>query len=288
MKCNICPRQCNTERLLFPGFCAEKSMRISHIMLHHWEEPLISGNENSVGSGTIFFSGCNLKCVYCQNYEISSNGNGILTTPEKLVEIMKDLERQGALNINFVTPTHFADDILKALKIYKPSIPIVWNTSGYESIETLEKLHGLVDVFLTDLKYYSSDLSRKYSSCSNYFEITSSAILKMREIVGENIIENGLMKKGMIIRHMILPSHSADSIKILDWINATLGNKTIISIMDQYTPCHKSSEYPEINKLVKPIEYQRVVSHARLLGFENAFIQDAESANTNFIPKFNK
>ena len=255
MKCNICPRNCNIDRNSLTGFCSEKSMRISHVMLHHWEEPLISGECNSTGSGTIFFAGCNLKCVYCQNYEISSNGNGILTAPEKLVEIIKDLENQGALNINFVTPTHFTDEIITALKIYKPSIPIVWNTSGYETIETLEKLIGLVDVFLTDLKYFSPELSKKYSSCPNYFEFASNAILKMREIVGDDEIQNGLMKKGVIIRHMVLPSCSTDSIKILDWINSNLGNKTIISIMNQYTPYHKAKNFPEINKKLKPIEY---------------------------------
>lgn len=286
MKCNICPRKCNVDRTCSTGFCNEQSMRISQYMLHHWEEPLISGDENSTGSGTVFFSGCNLKCVYCQNYEISSNGKGVLTSPEKLIEIMKDLETKGALNINFVTPTHFTDEILTALKIYKPSIPIVWNTSGYESIETLEKISGFVDIFLTDLKYCSSELSLKYSSCSDYFDVTTASILKMREIVGDDKIENGIMKKGIIIRHMVLPSYSADSIKILDWIKDNLGTKTIISIMNQYTPCHKANKYPEINRTVKPIEYQRVVSHARSLGFTSAFIQDKESASTNFIPKF--
>lgn len=286
MICNICPRKCNIDRYYSVGFCAEKSMRISHVMLHHWEEPLISGDENSVGSGTIFFSGCNLKCVYCQNYEISSNGNGVISTPEQLVEIMKDLENKGALNINFVTPTHFTDEIVNALKMYKPQIPIVWNTSGYESIETLEKLTGLVDIFLTDLKYYSSDLSSKYSSCYNYFDCASKAIIKMREIVGDDKIQDGVMKKGIIIRHMVLPSCSSDSIKVLDWINETLGNKAIISIMNQYTPCHKANLFTEINRTLKPIEYSRVVSHAKKLGFNHAYIQDADSASTNFIPKF--
>lgn len=286
MKCNNCPRMCNVDRTTKRGFCNEKSMRVSHVMLHHWEEPIISGDENAVGSGTIFFSGCNLKCVYCQNYKISSNGSGDLTTPEKLVEIMKGLEKKGALNINFVTPTHIANEIIEALKIYKPSIPIIWNTSGYESIEMLEKLSAFVDIFLTDLKYYSSELSTKYSSCSNYFSVASKAILKMREIVGEDIINDGLMKKGLLIRHMVLPSASKDSIKILDWITNNLGNQTIISIMNQYTPCYKASEFPEINRLVKPIEYDRVVSHARSLGYNFAFIQDKTSANSYFIPKF--
>ena len=286
MKCSICPRGCNIDRTSSIGFCGEKTMRISHVMLHHWEEPLISGDEISIGSGTIFFSGCNLKCVYCQNYEISSNSNGNLTTPEKLVEIMKDLEQKGALNINFVTPTHFSEEIVDALKLYKPAIPIVWNTSGYESIETLNKLKGLVDIFLSDLKYYSNDLSNKYSNCHNYFDIASKAVLKMREIVGEDEIVEGLMKKGLIIRHMVLPSCSADSIKILNWIKSNLGNSTIVSIMNQYTPCYKAKNFPEISRMLKPIEYARVVSHTRTLGFTSAFIQDESSASTDFIPKF--
>lgn len=283
-KCLVCPRKCGVDREKFSGYCGEKKLRVSHFMLHHWEEPIISGNNK--GSGTIFFSGCNLKCVYCQNYEISNNGTGKTISVDELVELFKRFENAGAENINLVTPTHFADEIILALKKYKPSIPVVWNTSGYELVETIEKLKGLVDIFLTDLKYYSNDLAKKYSSADNYFDIASKAILTMREIVGEDKIEKGLMKKGLIIRHMVLPGCSEDSVKILEWIKDKMGCDTIISIMNQYLPCNKAELYPEINRKVKPIEYKRVVKKALLLGFKNAYIQDEESSTEEYIPNF--
>lgn len=285
-KCFDCPRKCGVDRNLIAGFCGEQRMRVSHIMLHHWEEPLISGEENSAGSGTIFFTGCNLKCVYCQNSTISRNGEGQLVSPENLVEIMKDLESRGALNINFVTPTHFTDEIILALKIYKPSIPIVWNTSGYESLEKIEMLKGFVDVFLTDIKYSDENLSKKYSAAKDYFEIASKAVLKMREVVGEDIIKNGLIKRGIIIRHMVLPGCSADSIKILDWVHTNLGTKTIISVMNQYTPYADVKKFPELNRKVSSLEYKRVIARAKSLGFETIFVQDSSSASEEFIPNF--
>ena len=255
-------------------------------MLHHWEEPEISGNEQDCGSGTIFFTGCNLKCAYCQNWEISNNGVGKNVSVEDLVEIFKVLEAAGALNINLVTPTHFVDEILSSLKIYKPKVPVVWNTSGYESVETIEKLKGFVDVFLTDIKYFSPELSKKYSAAENYFKCASAAIVKMRDVVGEDIIVDGLMKKGIIVRHMVLPKCSSDSIKVLDWIKETLGTTTILSIMNQYTPCFNAKMYPEINQKVPSIEYKRVVNYAITQGFTKVYAQEECSANAEFIPEF--
>ena len=278
-KCFLCPRKCGTDRKINSGFCGEKNLKISHVMLHHWEEPVISGDVQDKGNGTIFFTGCNLKCVYCQNWEISSNGKGVSLSVPELVDLFKRLEDAGALNINLVTPTHFASEIIEALKIYKPMIPVVWNTSGYESAETIERLAGLVDVFLTDLKYFSTELSGKYSQAKDYFEFASKAILKMREIVGEDVIENGLMKRGVIVRHMVLPGCTADSVKILDWIAGNLGQTTIVSIMNQYLPCFKACEYPEINRKVDGLEYKRVVNYAIKLGLINAYTQELASSD---------
>lgn len=285
-KCLQCPRNCGIDRKINQGFCGEKSLRVSHVMLHHWEEPIISGSEADNGSGTIFFTGCNLKCVYCQNWEISNNGIGKSISVSELVEIIKKLENAGALNINLVTPTHFANEIISALKTYKPKVPVVWNTSGYENPEIIEKLSGLVDVFLTDLKYFSTSLASKYSKANDYFDFASKSILKMREVVGDDIIENGLMKKGIIIRHMVLPGCSKDSIEILEWIHKNMGNKTRLSIMNQYLPCFKAKEYAEINKKVTMIEYKRIVNYAIKLGFENIFTQDISSSSEDFIPEF--
>lgn len=285
-KCNICPRKCGINRKTSVGFCGEKALRISHIMLHHWEEPAISGAQNSVGSGAIFFTGCNLKCVYCQNWEISNNGTGKIVTPSELVEIFKKLEVAGASNINLVTPTHFADEIIEALKIYKPHIPVIWNTSGYERVETIEKLKGLVDVFLTDIRYFSPEASKKYSLAEDYFACASVAIKKMREVVGADEFKDGFMQKGMIVRLLVLPNMSKEAINILDWIKDNLDNNTIVSIMNQYLPCYKAKDYPEINRKVKKIEYDRVVSYAKKLGFLNAYIQENSSSSQEFIPNF--
>ena len=196
-RCVVCPRRCGCNRNEVKGFCGEKQLKVSHVMQHYWEEPLISGDESGCGSGTIFFTGCNLKCVYCQNWEISNNGIGKQISIDELIDIFKKLENAGVNNINLVTPTHFANEIIKALTIYKPKVPVVWNTSGYENPETIEKLKGLVDVFLTDIKYFSTELSNNYSKAQDYFEFASTSIIKMREIVGEDVVCDGLMKKGL-------------------------------------------------------------------------------------------
>ena len=287
MICDICPRRCRVDRVKTTGFCQEtEEIRISKVMLHKYEEPLISGGEKDKGSGAIFFAGCNLKCVYCQNFPISHKNKGKNISVAELANIFKDLERRGALNINLVTPTHFTMQIIEALKIYKPNIPIVWNSSGYESVETIEKLKGYVDIFLVDLKYMSNELSTKYSGAVDYAEVATKAILKMRELQPKDVIENGHMKKGIIVRHLVLPTHTDDSIKCLDFILKNLGKDTIVSIMSQYEPRYDAKKFPEIDRKITPIEYKRVVNFAFKNDMKNCFVQDLSSADSKYTPKF--
>ncbi len=289
--CNICPRNCNIDRNNTLGFCrASNKIQISKVMQHFFEEPIISGTEENNtlknGSGTIFFSSCNLKCCYCQNSEISKEAVGKEVSIEKLANIFKQLENAGANNINLVTPTHYTLQIIEALKIYKPKIPIVWNTSGYEKASTIKLLNGYVDIFLTDLKYYSNEISAKLSLAPNYFKEASNSILEMRKIVPDDIIENGLMKKGLIIRHLALPSHTEDSKSILKWIYENLGNKTIVSLMSQYIPMGNAKSHHEINRKIKPIEYKILVNILNNYGFTSAFTQEFESAESIYTPDF--
>lgn len=286
--CEICPRDCRVNRSKNLGYCrSSEKVKISMVMLHHFEEPIISGeNETDNGSGTIFFSNCSLKCCYCQNSEISADGLGKEITIQKLAEIFKELEKKGAYNINLVTPTHFTSQIIEALKIYKPNIPIVWNTSGYEKPETIKKLAGFVDVFLTDFKYFSPEIAEKYSRAKNYPEMCKASILEMRKIVPDDKIENGLMKSGLIVRHLVLPNQTNDSLNVIDWINNNLGNKTYFSLMAQYVPMAKAKDYPEINRKIKPIEYKVLIKKLNELNFTNAYLQDYDSANTTYTPNF--
>ena len=288
-ECSECPRHCKVDREKEKGFCGTLNQaKIAKYMLHHWEEPIISGGENGSGSGAIFFSHCNLKCVYCQNYKISHFDVGEVYSPQELAELFKRLEDMGALNINLVTPTHYSQSILAALKIYKPKIPVVYNCGGYEDEKMLQEFKDYIDIYLTDLKYFSSELSQKYSFCSDYFEKATKAILKMRENVKDDVIENGLMKKGLIIRHMILPNQTNDSLKILDWIKTNLGTKTYISLMSQYTPFGEAKKYPEINRNLKPLEYKRVYNYLVKLGFYNGFTQEMSSSSECYIPDFDE
>ena len=283
-KCESCPRKCGIKKKKKNGFCGVKKLKVAKVYLHKWEEPPISGTN---GSGTIFFSGCNLKCVYCQNSEISFGAVGKEITVERLVEIFKELELKKAHNINLVTPTPHVFEIIEALKIYKPKIPIVYNTSGYESEEIIKLLKDYVDIYLTDLKYYDKKLSKTLSGAENYFEVATKAILQMRKNQPKDVFDdNGIMQKGVIIRHLVLPSCTNDSVKILDWIFNNLGDNTIISIMGQYVPCFKANGYDFINKKLKPIEYKRVVNYFNLLGFKNGFMQSLDSASDEYIPSF--
>lgn len=287
MKCEICPRMCSVDRVKNKGFCGQSNkVRISKVMLHHYEEPIISGNEEEKGSGAVFFAGCNLKCVYCQNYPISHKNKGKNISVKKLVKIYKKLEKKGAYNINLVTPTHFTEQIIESLKLYKPKIPVVWNSSGYETAETIKKLKDYVDIYLVDLKYMDNEIAKKYSRAPNYVEFACSAIMQMKQNQPKDVIENGLMKKGLIIRHLVLPTHTINSVKCLEFIAKNLGEDSIVSIMSQYEPRYDAVNYPEINRKITPLEYKRVINTAIKLNLENCFTQDLSSADSKYTPKF--
>lgn len=282
MICSSCPRKCNIDRSTSKGFCGVgENLTIAKACLHYWEEPIISGEK---GSGTIFFSGCNLKCVFCQNFNVS-RGFGKEITINRLSEIFKELEDSGANNINLVTPSHFVEQIIKAFDIYKPSIPIVYNSSGYESLETLKKLEGIVDIYLPDLKYSDNKLALKYSKCNNYFEVATKAILEMRRQT-KDIVENGLMKSGLIIRHLMLPNALDNTLGVIEWINSCLDKNTYISLMGQYLPFGDSKKYPELTKKIKPIEYKIAINRLYKYNYLNTFVQDLDSAEDEYIPDF--
>lgn len=284
--CNACPRKCNVERNIGEfsrGFCKMPyNAVLARASLHLWEEPVISGER---GSGAIFFSGCNLRCVFCQNFEISHENFGKQVSKSEFIDIVKRLENQGAHTINLVNPTHFVPFIKEVFSEYKPSVPVVYNTGGYDDVESIRSLQGLIDVYLPDLKYFDSDVSKKYSNAENCFEKASKAVLEMQRQVGKSVIKDGIMQKGMIIRHLVLPKNTDQSIKILRWIKDNLPIDTYISLMSQYVPYVKT-EYKELNRRIVTAEYQKVIDEFERLGFENGFMQERSSAQTDFIPKF--
>ena len=292
--CNICPRECSVQRRTQRGYCGKTNkIYISKVMLHKFEEPCISGTlcpeENTRGSGAIFFSGCNLKCIYCQNYSISQMEHGKAISTNKLIEIFKKLESAGAYNINLVTPTHYTAQIIKALKKYKPSIPVVWNSSGYEKAETIKKLAGLVDIFLIDFKYMDNDLSLELSNAPSYSKFAKETILEAKKLAPKDIFDNnGIMQKGLIIRHLCLPNCTNDSKKIIDWIKDNLGTDQIISLMSQYVPCFKATNNKKIGRPLKPVEYKILVNYLIKNGFENAFTQELSSGDTCYTPNFDE
>jgi putative pyruvate formate lyase activating enzyme len=261
-------------------------MEISLAQLHHWEEPPISGTR---GSGTIFFSHCNLRCRFCQNYEISQLGQGRAVTSERLLVIMLELEQQGAHNINLVSPTHYTSQLLPVLElaVARLKIPVVWNSNGYEKAETLRQLEGLVRVYLPDFKYRSDELARSCSSAPSYFRFASAAITEMKRQVGHNRYdEHGAIEKGLIIRHLVLPGHIDDSKEVLSWIHGDLGPRTHVSLMSQYYPVHRAAELPGMNRRLRRDEYEDVRSHFDSLGFEEGFAQRLSSASRDFTPDF--
>lgn len=285
--CNICPRNCNVDRTSQMGFCSVgNSIRVSKAMLHHWEEPCISG-EN--GSGAIFFSGCNLRCCYCQNYKISTQTFGKDITIEHLANIMISLQEQGANNINLVTPTHYTDRIIQTLDIckHKINIPIVYNCGGYEKLDTLKELRDYVDIYLTDFKYYSSEMSKMYSKCEDYFKVTSKAILEMYHQHNELVYKDNILQKGLIIRHLVLPTGRHDSISILEWLSNSLDvSKFLLSLMSQYTPNENCKNYPKIDRRTSTFEYNSVLDKAIELNFKG-YMQDRRSAKSEYTPNFN-
>lgn len=286
--CKLCPRNCGVNRINGQtGFCnATDKLKVARAALHMWEEPCISGSN---GSGTVFFSHCSLKCIFCQNNNISQNNFGKEITIERLSEIFIELQNKGANNINLVTPTHYVPQIIEALKIAKENglnIPIVYNSSGYENVETIKLLNGYIDIYLPDLKYYDNELAIKLSNAPAYFETSIKCIDEMVSQIKENVFdENGIMQKGIIIRHLILPGHTLDSKKIVKELLDRYKNKVYISLMSQYTPI-KNLPYNELNRKLSKAEYNRVIDYAINLGLTNGFIQDGESAKESFIPDF--
>lgn len=284
-QCNLCPNACNVDRQIHKGNCNSFSnVKIAKYYLHMFEEPCISGKN---GSGTVFFCGCPLRCVFCQNYEVSRNTTGKEISTEELAEIFKNLEMQGAHNINLVNPTHYVDKIIDAFKIYRPNIPIVYNTHGYEKIETLEKINDYIDIYLPDLKFFSPKISQRYTGKNNYFEYASAAIKYMMQAKPTVFDGDGMMKSGVIIRHLVLPLNTDDSIKIIDFLNESISNGAYFSLMAQYTPFGEIDNYPELKRKISKREYDKVLSHlfARK-NLNNCFLQELSSAKEIFIPKW--
>lgn len=285
-KCNVCPRNCNVDRDKSHGFClAPNKLIVSKIMLHQGEEPFLL-SENDKGSGAIFFSGCNLRCVFCQNHFISHQITGKQITISNLVEIFKLLESKGAGNIDLVTPTHFSKQIIEALKIYKPKIPVIWNCGGYEKVETLKELENLVDIFLIDYKYANNELAKKYSNAKDYATNIELCLQEIKRQIPQNIFEKEKLVKGIVVRHLVLPTMTKDSLTVLDNIKKILSKDALVSIMSQFTPSGNCENFPEINRTITPLEYKLVVAHAKKLGFSNALVQDLQSASEEMIPDF--
>lgn len=286
--CTLCPRNCNVDRSLNRGFCGRTNkIEISRAAPHYWEEPCISGEK---GSGTVFFTGCNLGCVFCQNYLISRRtSEGKTLTAQELEEVFLDLQEQGVHNINLVTPSHYALELIPVLQKVKPllKIPVVWNSNGYEAVETLKNLDGLVDIYLPDLKFHSNELAKRLCSAEDYFEKALATIKEMKRQQPADVFnEDGLMEKGVIIRHLALPNHTMDTIALIKEIKAHFSEDTYLSLMCQYIPEGKAMDYEDISRRLKRKEYSRVVDFAQNEGFYNCFIQDFTSADESFIPEF--
>jgi putative pyruvate formate lyase activating enzyme len=289
--CKLCPHECSVRRPLHKGeegqygICRSPMMpQAARAALHMWEEPCLSGDK---GSGAVFFSGCTLHCVFCQNSEISTENTGWEVTPDRLKEIYADLIRQGALNIDLITATQYLPLILESLDKRLP-VPVVYNTGGYEKVETLRLLQGKVQIYLPDLKYTDDALAKRYSGAPDYFEVASKAIREMFRQVGPyKLDKNGIMKKGVIIRHLILPGHTEDSKRVIDWVAHTFKpGDVMFSLMRQYIPCGRASEYPEINRTLTDEEYNEVESYLFESPIEDGFVQEEPSADSKFIPAF--
>ena len=284
--CSICPRQCSARRdeNNGNGFCQMPAEPvIARAALHFGEEPCISGEK---GSGTIFFSGCSLKCCFCQNHSISHKNEGKAISVERLAEIFRELETAGAHNINLVNPSHYAVYIRKAIELYRPNIPIVYNSSGYERVETLKLLDGFIDVYLPDCKYVDSSLSLVLSDAKDYFEIASAAILEMARQTGVAQFDvDGMMTKGTMVRHLVLPGHTKNSMQVLDWLS-TIKEQVWVSLMFQYTPCGDVSAHKELQRTLTQRECEKVWDYMDDLGIVNGYVQDRKSAGTTMIPAF--
>lgn len=292
MICNLCPRRCSADRSTAQGLkrsiCqASDDIEVALVSLHAWEEPILEAKK---GAGTIFFSHCNLRCCFCQNYEISAKGKGIRISTERLTEIFLEETARGASCIELVTPGHYTRQIREALIAAKAqglALPVVYNSNAYELPETLHMLDGLIDIFLPDLKYFDNHLGEKYSGVPKYFDYASEAIRSMFKMVGPAELDAaGQLRRGLIIRHLVLPWQWRDSCRCLDWIHETFGDQVYVSIMNQYMPIYKACRHPEINRPLTTLEYQKVVRHAREIGITKGFIQVGRTDSAKFIPNF--
>ena len=279
--CNLCPNACNAERSASAGVCGvSDKLKIAKYYLHPFEEPVLSGKK---GSGTVFFCGCSLRCAFCQNYEVSRALRGKEISVRELADIFAELEGRGAHNINLVTPTHYARSVVQALNLYRPHIPVVWNTHGYETEETLRFVAPYVDVYLTDVKFFSPETAKRYCGRENYFAYASRAA----EIMCEKplVFEDGMMVSGTIVRHLVLPQNVGDTLKILDWFTP-LKDKAYLSLMSQYTPFGKIGALPELQRKITKREYKKALDHALSLGIENIFVQKTASSGEEYIPEW--
>ena len=292
VKCDLCPRKCLVDRKKGEkGICGQtENLKVARAALHFWEEPCISGD---AGSGAVFFSGCPLHCVFCQNENIANGTVGKEISLERLVDIFLELQEKRANNINLVTPGHFVPQIVKALDQARKeglTLPVVYNTSSYETVDTIKMLEGYVDIYLPDFKYMSPVLSKKYSHAPDYAEVAKAAIAEMVRQTGKAVFVNGeednLILSGTIVRHLTLPGCMADSMQILKYLHETYGDMIYISIMNQFTPLSNLEKYPELNRRITDEEYETLVDYAIDIGIENGFIQEGDTAEESFIPAF--
>lgn len=285
MKCNLCPRGCNADRTIGGGVCKVRHLTVSRIAPHMWEEPCISGDK---GSGTVFFAGCNLHCRFCQNYDISVVPHGVELSPQRLADVFLYLQDIGMANVNLVTPSHFSDELAVALELAKPrlKIPVVYNTSSYEKVSALKRLGGLVDVYLPDLKFFSSAVSANLAAAPDYFEIASAAIEEMkRQQPVDRFDANGYLTNGLVIRHLILPGLVEDTKRILDWI-AKFDADSYVSLMSQYFVARTDDKYPQLNRRLFPREYDAAKQYFFNVGLSNGYFQELSSATEAYLPDF--
>ena len=291
-ECRLCPRECGVNRKEGKtGFCQmDGTLRVARAALHMWEEPCISGKR---GSGAVFFSGCNLRCVYCQNFDIAAGTRGKEISRERLSEIFLELQAQGAANINLVTPDHFTLAVIPAVRMARERglmLPVIYNCSGYEKEELIESLRGTVDIFLVDFKYMEEELARKFSFAPDYPEIAKKALARMLRLTGEPVFdEKGMLQKGVIVRHLLLPGHKRNAREVIAYIHQNYGDRVILSLMNQYTPFERLKEREDCRELCRRVtkrEYEAVIEYILSLGMENVFIQEGETAKESFIPEF--
>lgn len=290
MVCRLCPRECGADRESTVGFCGMKStVRVARAALHQWEEPCLSGTDCNIGgSGTVFFSGCVMRCVFCQNHEISAGGKGRDISVERLAEIFLELQQKGAYNIDLVNPTHYVPQILRALDIAggRLSIPVVYNSGGYERVETLRAMDGHADIYLPDIKYYSDELARQLSSAENYFDTAMRAAEEMLRQVGRPVFgSGGLLKKGVIIRHLVLPGHYRDSVEVIRRVGERFGKDVLFSLMSQYTPFYKAKDIHGLDRRITTFEYRKALDAVYAAGLEG-YMQERSSAKEEYTPDF--